>query len=152
MGDMSRAQRRNSLSTSRSRSRKNSVADEGWPDVDEMDEDEQMVEDLLAPSSPMSASATAPNFAPYSNPQLPSTSSSSRRQSQSNGYPEPNSGSLFTTTDPFYIAQLQASQNPQPAPNSIFAQTGRPAQQSPFIQHSYNHYAQAVPASAAYQR
>jgi len=153
MGDMTMMHRRNSSTTGHSRSRKNSVVvDENWDDVDEMDEDEQMVEDLVTPSSPMSTSAAVPNF----------TISHHRRSSTSshagithNSYPESSPASLFTTTDPFYIAQLQAAQNPQPA-TSIFAQSGRPAQHSPFLQHSCHQtqhtYGHAVTTSAAYQR
>lgn len=141
MGDsMNRRSRSNSNAGARSRSRKNSVADDySWP-VDEMDEDEQMVEDLLVPSSPMSASATMPNFAHTSRSAQPSSSNY-------NSYNEASAGSSFTSTDPFYIAQVQASQNPQPT-HSIFAQSGRPAHTSPFLQHSYHQppqYSQPIP-------
>ena len=154
MGDMTMMHRRNSSTASRTRSRKNSVVvDESWDDVDEMDEDEQMVEDLVTPSSPMSTSV--PNFT-ISHHHQRSSSTSSHSGITQNSYPESSSASLFTTTDPFYIAQLQAAQNPQPA-TSIFAQSGRPAQHSPFLlqhschqtQHTYGH---AVATSAAYER
>ncbi|KIM83977.1 hypothetical protein PILCRDRAFT_421045 [Piloderma croceum F 1598] len=152
MGDMTMMHRRNSSTAGRSRSRKNSVVvDENWDDVDEMDEDEQMVEDLVTPSSPMSTSV--PNFT-ISHHQRSSSTSSHSGISQ-NSYPEPPSASLFTTTDPFYIAQLQAAQNPQQA-TSIFAQSGRPAQHSPFLQHSCHQtqhtYGHAVTTSTAYER
>lgn len=133
IGDM---RRRSSSCVSRSRSRKNSMVDEAWHDVDEMDEDEQMVEELLTPSSPMSSSitTTTPNFiSPHQ--QIPFVARSPISPIHNNMYAESSPSSLFTTTDPFYIAQLQASQNPQPS-NSIFAQAGRPAQHSPFFQHS----------------
>ena len=152
MGDMTMAQRRSSNAASRSRSRKNSVAtNEGWEDVDEMDEDEQMVEDLVTPSSPMPTSANVPNFT-FSHRQRPPSLSSLSPITQ-NSYSEAPSASLFTATDPFYIAQLQAAQTPQ---TSIFAQSGRPAQQSPFLHHSRHQpqhaYAQPMQTSIAYER
>ncbi|KAJ7646144.1 hypothetical protein B0H17DRAFT_959244 [Mycena rosella] len=90
---------------------------------DEMEEDERMVEDLLIPTSPMSP----------------------RQQNSSAGRPQQNSPtyapieaapSLFTTTDPFYMAQLQATQNYGVAPPSVFSQAAFPSQQSPFMMHS----------------
>lgn len=155
MGDMSMAHRRNSGAASRSRSRKNSVVvDENWEDVDEMDEDEQMVEDLVTPSSPMSTSATISNFT-FSHRKSSSSSSHSPVAITQNSYTEPPSASLFTTTDPFYIAQLQAAQNPQPT-TSIFAQSGRPAQHSPFLQHpchqTQHTYGHPMSTSMAYER
>ncbi|KAF8911917.1 hypothetical protein CPB85DRAFT_638896 [Mucidula mucida] len=77
-------------------------ADEFMRDSDDM-EDERMVEDLLVPSSP---------------------GGSKTRKSASDS-------SLFTSTDPFYIAQLQAMQQNAP-PQSVFTQFGRPSQHSPF--------------------
>lgn len=155
MGDMSLAhrRRRSSSVTSRSRSCKNSAVpvDDNWEDVDEMDEDEQMVEDLVTPSSPMSAGSSVSNFAFTQRRMSSSSASRSPAASTQNSY----DASLFTTTDPFYMAQLQASQNPQS--NSAFAQSGRPAQHSPFLlQHPHhqvqNPYAHPVPMSAAYDR
>jgi hypothetical protein len=132
-----RRSRSNSNAGPRSRSRKNSVADDhSWP-VDEMDEDEQMVEDLLAPSSPIASPSFA--YTPRSPQSSPFTYTS---------YNEASSGSSFTSTDPFYIAQVQASQNPQPTPHSLFTQSGRPAHTSPFLQHSYHQspqYSQPIP-------
>jgi len=145
MGDMSMAHRRSSNVASRSRSRKNStmVMDDTWEDVDEMDEDEQMVEDLVTPSSP---SDNIPNFT-FSRRRM-SSSSSSRPPTAStqNSYYD---ASLFTTTDPFYI---QASQTPQPPSSSVFAQSGRPAQHSPFLHQSQNTYVHSVPTSAMCNR
>lgn len=115
------------------------------PDVEEMDEDEQMVEDLLIPSSPISAHATTSHFPASQYPSPPSSSPPSAYPHSHFGrkYTTPPSSytttqhdytpmntSLFTTTDPFYIAQVQASQKPS---NSYFAHTGRPSQQSPFV-------------------
>ena len=154
IGDITRRSS-SSLGGSRSRSRKNSMVDETWGDVDGMDEDEQMVEDiLLTPSSP---SITAPHFVHshfhHHQPQMPPPSSArttSISSAHNSLYPEPPSGaSLFTTTDPFYIAQLQALQNPQPS--SIFAQSARPAQHSPFFQHPRHQFVHAVPASVGRQ-
>jgi len=147
-GQIGDIRRGSSSSMSRSRSRKNSIVDETWRDVDEMDEDEQMVEDLLTPSSP---SIMTPNFI-HSHSQIPS-SSRTPISSIHNTYAESPSASLFTTTDPFYMAQLQALQNPQPT--SIFAQSGRPAQHSPFFQHSRHHsqhkFVHSVPTSTGRQ-
>jgi hypothetical protein len=142
MGDMTMGQRHNSTA-SRSRSRKNSVAvDQKWEDVDEMDEDEQMVEDLVTPSSPMATSATVPNFS-FAHHQQTSSSPSP--------YSESPTSSLFTSTDPFYMAQLQTAQNPTP---SIFAQSGRLSQHSPFLRrHESPHaYAHPIPTSVIYER
>ena len=131
-----RRSRSNSNAGPRGRSRKNSVVDDhSWP-VDEMDEDEQMVEDLLAPSSPMTSPSLA--YTSRSPQSFPLTY---------NSYNEASSGSSFTSTDPFYLAQVQASQNPQPT-LSIFTQSGRPAHTSPFLQHSYHQppqYSQPIP-------
>jgi len=150
MGDMTMAQRRSSSVASHNRSRKNSVVVDGhWEDVDEMDEDEQMVEDLVTPSSPMSTSATSSNFTFTHRPMSSSSSSRSPTTSAQNPFQD---ASLFTTTDPFYIAQLQASQNPEPS-SSVFAQSGRPAARSPFLRRQpQNTYAHAVPAAAVYGR
>lgn len=93
----------------------------------DMEEDERMVEDLLVPSSPMSANPSSPHFSaplpgsapqyhPYITPEYESASSS------------------FTSVDPFYLAQTQAAQNYNVAASqSAFSQYGRPTQQSPFV-------------------
>lgn len=83
-----------------------------------------MVEDLLIPTSPMS-----PNQ---------QNSAAARSQQTSPTYPSSEaSPSLFTTTDPFYMAQLQAAQNYGVAPSSIFSQTAFPSQQSPFMHSNF---------------
>ncbi|KAI0922005.1 hypothetical protein AcW1_004168 [Taiwanofungus camphoratus] len=140
-----------------SRGRSSSVAsmtskrasDDRKRDSDDMDEDERMVEDILFSSPPVSASATTSHF-PLSHQQMPSASPSSsysgmlsRRPSMStvaSSYdhsqyelPSPNT-SLFASTDPFFVAQSQAAQNPTP---SLFAQAGRPSPHSPFLTHQY---------------
>ncbi|KAJ7477130.1 hypothetical protein B0H11DRAFT_1633087, partial [Mycena galericulata] len=90
---------------------------------DETDEDERMVEDLLIPTSPMS-------------PKQP-TVAAGRSQQSSSTYPSSDpTSSLFTTTDPFYMAQLQAAQNYGVSPPSVFSQAAFPSQQSPFVMHS----------------
>ncbi|KAJ7499318.1 hypothetical protein FB451DRAFT_1385017 [Mycena latifolia] len=89
---------------------------------DEMEEDERMVEDLLIPTSPVT-------------PRQQQNSSGAGRPPQSApAYPPTEtSPSLFTTTDPFYMAQLQAAQNYGVAPPSVFSQAAFPSQQSPFM-------------------
>ncbi|KAK0206102.1 hypothetical protein DFS33DRAFT_1312301 [Desarmillaria ectypa] len=101
--------------------------DEVMRDSDEL-EDERMVEDLLLPSSPISASQFA----------VPSQSRPQHKSQKSTGFSASSAESNFTTTDPFYIAQLQAMQYNSPPP-SVFSQLGRPAQQSPFMQPQQSH-------------
>jgi hypothetical protein len=90
---------------------------------DETEEDERMVEDLLIPTSPMS-------------PKQQTAAAGRSQQQSSPTYPPSDSSSLFTTTDPFYMAQLQAAQNYGVAPPSVFSQAAFPTQQSPFMVHS----------------
>ncbi|KAF8966467.1 hypothetical protein BDZ97DRAFT_1756606 [Flammula alnicola] len=91
------------------------------------------------PSSPYPSSAYPPSSSSIS------TSNSNCPSSYNYNYNDPSpsspssNASLFTTTDPFYIAQLQASQAPQQQQYSGFAQHGRAAPGSPF----------ALPAGAA---
>lgn len=117
---------------------------EEYESVDAMDEDEQMVEDLLLPSSSASSHA-----ATYPASQMPPPSPTlyarhSRKSSVSGPYSNvhydvpPANNSLFATTDPFYLAQLAATQNT--APPSFFTQFGNPSQQSPFLKgHPFAH-------------
>lgn len=119
-------------------------------EIDESDEDEQMVEDLLYPSSPMAA---CPSLAP--------TTSQFSQYAISNGasaYPsEPSSPKAhpdnhFTTSDPFYLAQLQQQREQAQTlltSSSFFSQMGRPTQHSPFSsqaqapsQYHYGHHQQ----------
>ncbi|KAJ7937422.1 hypothetical protein B0H13DRAFT_1483941, partial [Mycena leptocephala] len=86
---------------------------------DEMEEDERMVEDLLIPNSPM----------PVSPKQQSPAAGRTQQQSPATESPQ----SLFATTDPFYIAQLQAAQNYGVSPPSVFSQAAFPSQQSPFM-------------------
>lgn len=104
--------------------------------ADPMDEDELMVEDMLFPAAPPAASHTAPPPSPYTYapPASPTQYTMRTRQpSASTSYSpaaydlSPNTTSMFATTDPFYLAQLQAAQTP-----SFFSQYGMPSQQSPF--------------------
>lgn len=145
--DRSEFHRRRSSSVASARARGSTLDErsEREPDVEEMDEDERMVEDLLVPSSPISANATSSHFPASQYPSPPSTSPPSAFSNHHMGrkyntppssYPSnqheypPMNTSLFTTTDPFYLAQLQASQKPS---SSYFAHAGRPSQQSPFV-------------------
>ncbi|TFK43044.1 hypothetical protein BDQ12DRAFT_661782 [Crucibulum laeve] len=118
---------------------------------DDMEEDERMVEELLMPSSPMS-NATPSNFlfsqqippspiSPLTSYPYPSSSSVAP-----SAYSAESSQSLFTTTDPFYMAQLQASQN-YSSPQSVFSQTGRPTQTSPFMKQQAAASTQSYPIS-----
>lgn len=138
--------------------------------LDEMEEDERMVEELLLPSSPYSGSgsnATSSNFSGFpTNSSFYSSSFQSSPQTPSSAYASPTfteppppspSTSLFTSTDPFYIAQVQASQafsnnanvnfsnaqQQQQQQQAGFAQNGRLSQSSPFAlapqYHQFSH-------------
>ena len=109
-----------------------------------MDEDERMVEDLLlaSPASPTHPSASYSRAPPA--PQSPSayrprkTSLSIHmipldHSHQHHDLPTPNN-SLFTSTDPFYLASLQSAHSHAPS-GSVFAQAGRPSTHSPFLKH-----------------
>lgn len=108
-----------------------------WKPADGDDfEDERMVEDLLMPSSPVATPQFAnlaqqhhvPSSTAYGYPTYASTPSYSPDHARAAS----PSTSLFTSTDPFYMAQVQASQN-FASPQSVFSQGGRPAQSSPFM-------------------
>lgn len=107
-----------------------------WRPTDGDDsEDEQIVEDLLMPSSPGSTSQFStlsqqhPPSAAYGYSTYSSTSSYNPEQAREAS----PSASIFTSTDPFYMAQVQASQTFTTSPQSVFSQGGRPAQSSPFM-------------------
>ena len=139
--------RSSSVTSCPHRSRQNSVDEANFDyaqprdcDMDDMDEDERMVEELLLSTSPPS--------------QFPARHSHQRVNSSS-GYvanpmmassPTTYSDSHFTTSDPFYLAQLQQlqqqqAQNPFTTTSSIIGQLGKPTQQSPFAQTpQYHHY------------
>jgi hypothetical protein len=90
------------------------------PFDDTLEEDERMVEELLLP--PLnSVSSSIPCSYHETGATLPLNSSST---------------SSFTTSDPFYLSQLQASQQafaPNPATTQgVFAQNGRITQGSQF--------------------
>ncbi|KAG5353721.1 hypothetical protein E4T56_gene5065 [Termitomyces sp. T112] len=89
--------------------------------ADDMEEDEPMVEDLLLPRSPNSS------MLQFSLPltSRPTTHLSSNNQTSS------ESPSSFASTDPFYLAQLQA-QRQNPSPYSPFTELGKISQHSPF--------------------
>jgi len=124
------------------------------PDFDEMDEDERMVEDLLCPASPIAAGATVSSLS--QSPPLSPTSSSYHNRKHSIPSPSYNphtmdySPSLFSTTDPFYLAQIQAVQKSSATP-SYFTFAGNPSQQSPFVlahsHHSHHPFAHRIPGA-----
>lgn len=96
-------------------------------------DDERMVEHLLI-SSPTSPQSISRPFSQPAPPHRPQHRSSATFTSSSMPY-EPTShlqsSSLFTTTDPFYLATVQhLHQHPS---SSFFAQSARPAHNSPFL-------------------
>ncbi len=144
------------------RGRSNSVASSsarGDESNDAMDDDDRMVEDLLFPSSPAASNATPAQYAQA--PASPSHFSRHSRQSslsapfsQMHYDIPPANNSVFTSTDPFYIAQMQAAQNAAP---SFFSQYSKTSQQSPFLKahqfqsghgHVFSHHPEAQSASA----
>ncbi|KAI0751240.1 hypothetical protein C8Q80DRAFT_560302 [Daedaleopsis nitida] len=119
--------------------------DDSQRESDDMDEDERMVEDLLL-ASPTSPSSPSPSFSRAPPPSgAPQTSSAYRPRKTSLSVhmipvdhshydlPSPNT-SLFSTTDPFYLASQQSAHSHVPS-SSVFAQAGRPSAHSPFIKH-----------------
>ncbi|KZT74536.1 hypothetical protein DAEQUDRAFT_761379 [Daedalea quercina L-15889] len=110
--------------------------DENKQDMDTTDEDEQMVEEMLF-ASPANTSLSHPPLSSSSpatfsgmlsrRPSIPHVSST--LDTVPTELPSPNT-SHFATTDPFFLAQMQASQSPAP---SFFAQAGRPSAHSPFL-------------------
>ncbi|ESK93555.1 hypothetical protein Moror_1561 [Moniliophthora roreri MCA 2997] len=111
-------------------------SDESFRELDDA-EDERMVEDILLPSSPVSpgpSSSSTPFVQHQSTRQSRSQSRSGPMASPvSPGFGTDSSPSIFATTDPFYLAQLQALQSHNSSPASVFTQLGRPSQQSPFV-------------------
>lgn len=125
-----------------SRSRRNSVSSTY---LDDMEEDEKMVEDLLIPSPPLSASLSGSYFGSVFLPSNFHETQSSPANTNPGMFtpgctshnnfsdPPPSSPtSLFTTTDPFYLAQLQSLSNIHPHSQSVFTQNARLTQNSPF--------------------
>jgi len=102
---------------------------------DEVSEDEKMVEDLLMTQSPQNPSS---NFA---SPPIPGSPMSCTEQMPINigsfqsalDTSLETQSSQFTTTDPFYLAQLQASQQ-NTSPPSVFFHSGILSSNSPFVQ------------------
>lgn len=107
-------------------------------DIREMDledvEDERMVEDILGQSSSTMSQRV------YAQPLSPNSSFRHRSPSVAHAFPSPTYASspalydqsLFTNTDPFYVAVVQASQHHTPS-TSFFAQAARPSHNSPFL-------------------
>lgn len=93
---------------------------------DEVDEDERMVEDLLAQSSPLSTCRLTSQLLPP-----PASVTISQYTSQSSCSTPESFSSSFTSTDPFYIAQCEAGRNCRS--HSVFSQSGLPSQQSSFV-------------------
>jgi hypothetical protein len=115
---------------------------------DEMEIDE--VEGILVPSSPI-LSPTSPSTFPYGAPQSPFVRS---RKGSVDEYllgltsqplcaPGADPPSVFTSTDPFYNAELMDTTS---SPQSFFAQSGRPPVHSPFLLHH------STPASSNHHR
>lgn len=114
--------------------------------MDDIEQDERSVEDLLIPSPPSSA--------PLFGSQIGSAFTSSTPQKSTNlsnidqlhapymsgpdMSPSSPTGSTFTSTDPFYIAQLQSLNNATHS-QSLFAQNGRLPQNSPFALREHLH-------------
>jgi hypothetical protein len=121
------------------RQRQNSIDEQAYfysRDIDESDEDERMVEDLLYPSSPVSSGPpSTPASSQFIQYGLPLSGTAGYPSSPPS--PRFHSDSQFTTTDPFYLAQLQMqheqAQNPFSS-SSFFSQLGKPTPHSPFSQ------------------
>jgi len=100
-----------------------------------MDNDERMVEETLMPSSPVSP--PQPISPAHSQAHLSSFLPLSVEPSSS-------SASVFTSTDPFYLAIMQQQQQ-QSASTSFYAKNGPITQNSPFFarqaaaQHQHQH-------------
>ncbi|KAJ8086084.1 hypothetical protein AAF712_008305 [Marasmius tenuissimus] len=120
--------------------------DDAVREIDDV-EDERMVEDILLPSSPVSAGSSPfahqPSFRTH------------RSQNRTNSVSTPMSpsfgtdSSLFAATDPFYLAQIQAMQGHNASsPSSVFSQLGRPSQHSPFVNQGQKYEPFAYPGSS----
>ena len=107
-----------------------------------------MVEDLLL-ASPTSPSSPSASFSRASGATQTSSSAYRPRKTSLSMHmmplehahhdlPSPNT-SLFTTTDPFYLASLQSAHSHAPS-SSVFAQAGRPSAHSPFLKHHHMQY------------
>ena len=110
----------------------------------DMEEDERMVEELLIPSSPVPSNSFYKSNTPHFMPSSPVSSSLQNNHTfpstMSQSHSDP---SVFTSTDPFYIAQLQASQTfNNSSPQSVFSQNGLISQTSPFttLQSQYHNH------------
>jgi hypothetical protein len=100
--------------------------------------EEQMVEDLLLPSPTTWQNTPPPRFPLSRQVSYPKPSYTCHSAIAPSYTCAAKACSLFTSTDPFYIAQLQAAQNYTP---SFFSQAGHPTQHSPFlIHHEHPHY------------
>ncbi|KAG1739885.1 uncharacterized protein EDB91DRAFT_1082259 [Suillus paluster] len=122
------AQRKRGNSIVCSHTRRSSI-DEGWCDVDELDE-ERMVEDMIVPSSPQSPKTFIWGYTGLKGAQTPAPTPIAIV-----GAPV-ESQTIFTTTDPFYLQASQANAASQP-PSSFFGNTGRPSNHSPFLRSNW---------------
>lgn len=126
-------------------------ADTQRRDIDLDMEDERFVEDLLIPSPSSPATSYSMRFGqPHSPPAL--TSAARARSPTFSRKPLHNTGdSSFTSTDPFYLAQVQAMQNAHQPTHSVFSQLGKPAQHSPFMVNATTSQQQPNQAAMAFE-
>jgi len=96
--------------------------------MNEVEEDERMVEDLVIPSSPLCLNS--PLLLPPSSVAIHQFGAS---QASSYCSATGSSSSSFPSTDPFYMAQSEATLSSSPRSHSAFAQFGLPSQQSAFL-------------------
>ncbi|KII96039.1 hypothetical protein PLICRDRAFT_237035 [Plicaturopsis crispa FD-325 SS-3] len=120
-----------------SRRRNSSVSSQRPSILNEEIEDERMVEDILTPT-PSSPSNYHPHHHHHSH----------HHHHQFGGH---DTYSSFASTDPFFIAQLQADKERQAQAQNFFAQAGKPAHGSPFMQQQQSQ-TQGRQMSEDYQR
>ncbi|KAK7696568.1 hypothetical protein QCA50_001226 [Cerrena zonata] len=108
----------------------------GYEDDYSMDEDERMVDEMLYPSPVTTRHNASNDYSFHSHSFQVDLSPQKMYSPQAADYSEASQTSSFATTDPFYLAQLQASQ--APPTGSHFTFLGRPPQQSPFVAGSQN--------------
>jgi len=103
--------------------------DNGWCDFEEMDE-ERIVEDMITPDSPRSSNTYV--WSTYQGDVHGATTQGSTSISASNMSSPSDSctSSPFTSTDPFYLQELQSTQQPH---SSFFNHVGIPSAHSPFM-------------------
>ncbi|KAH9482976.1 hypothetical protein JR316_0005076 [Psilocybe cubensis] len=124
-----------------SRSRRNSVSSSS---LENLEEDEKMVEDLLIPATSLSDSLSDSHmgsvFLTYQDSQSSQANTNvevflpgyTSHNNFSDPFPSSPTTSLFTATDPFYLAQLESLNSPAAHPRSVFAQSACLNANSPF--------------------